>query len=184
MRPRHTILLLTSLSTFVALFVLLVQVRADAEVAVPDDALTRARQMFERHSRVRQAGAATPSSAPRTTPVPPPSVATATPARPSARPTAPSRRPRAQMAGSSGDSGELSIDDVRAFYDRGNFFDALEAAERYLRANPDQAYIRRVAVTSACAVGEEATARRYYEQMSKRDQRTVGIRCGRYGVRF
>lgn len=94
------------------------------------------------------------------------------------------RQPQVTTSSPDEDEGddELEVDDVREPFDSGQFMEALDLAVRYLEQDPDQAYVRRVAVTSACATGDIDTALEYYEQMNDRDQRTSQHRCGRYNV--
>ncbi|HTE54611.1 MAG TPA: hypothetical protein VK698_27345 [Kofleriaceae bacterium] len=69
-------------------------------------------------------------------------------------------------------------------YDTGDYEGALRSAEEFLRFQADNAYVQRVAAVSACAVGDESSARVHYQQMSESNQRIVQVRCRRFGITF
>ncbi len=189
MRIRHAALAAAVAFQLVASVVLVIKANATPEHSIDESELAAARAAFQRRQAAR--------SAP-----PPPRQAEPEPRRPAAsrqrpepepepepeprrRETAQVERSRptlAQREPADSPSGPVEVDDVRTPFDRGQFIEALELAEEYLERDPDQAYIRRVAVTSACATGQLEVARRYYEQMDERDQRTSERRCARYGI--
>jgi hypothetical protein len=94
------------------------------------------------------------------------------------------RRPPPSPPSSPSGQTAVPLDDVRVAYDRGDFESALELAEVFLRDEAGNDYIRRVAVVSACAMGDETAARKHYDASSPRDRRIVAQRCQRYGVEF
>jgi hypothetical protein len=69
-------------------------------------------------------------------------------------------------------------------YDHGDYEGALGHAEAFLKLQPDDPYIKRIAAVSACAVGDEAAARRHYQETTPENQRIVALRCKRYGFEF
>lgn len=162
-----------------AMLVLFFQVRSDADIEVPEDALSQARAHYER-SRIATGA----RDAPEARRADRGAVATR-PSRPPERPAAVDRPPRRGRPSPSPPSQTMvPLDDVRAAYDRGDFESALELAELFLRDEADNDYIRRIAVVSACAMGEEATARRHYDAALARDRPIVAQRCARYDVQF
>jgi hypothetical protein len=190
MRLRQAALPAALIVLLIASVALVIKTSRQPELSVDDAQLAAARAAHQRRESARV-------SAPR---APPPAPCARTPrteAPPATPPREPEREPprreRAELERSrptlsqqatSSSSGDVDIDDVRQPFDRGEFLEALEMAEAYLERDPDQAYVRRIAVTSACAVGQIDTARRFYDQMDERDQRTSEQRCSRWGVEF
>jgi hypothetical protein len=169
------------------LAVLLVfQLGRSPDVAIAEEDLAAARARYQRQQAARTAP--TPPDFEARTQAPPRArPPTPAPAPAPAPPTVPTRSDRAPPslpapAVPPEQAARSEIDDIRSAFDRGEFFEALEAAEAHLGRNPNQEYVRRVAVTSACAVGRDDVARKYFEQMNDRDQRTARVRCGRYGI--
>lgn len=175
-----------------ALLVLFIRVRSEQEVVVPEDALSMARARYEQaQAGVRGRRASEPTASFQAD-----SSATAT--RPPQRPAM--DEPAAERPGPPGTSGvraappspapastsdtETELNAVRTAYDQGDFEQALDLAEKFLRRNGMDDYIKRVAVVSACAMGEEAVAQRHYNEMTSRDQPVVAKRCKRYGIQF
>ena len=183
-------------AVFGALVVLFVQVRAPQEIVIPADALSQARSRYEITSgapaaRAFQADRSEAASRPsrrhgageRPERPDSPGVSTARPA--GARPASQSAPglPAAQPADTSPLLAQKR-ESIRAAYDMGDFDTSLTQAEELLRQDPSNAYVRRVAVVSACAVDDAATARRYFQGMDARDQRIVAKRCERFGVQL
>ena len=189
MQLRHAALATAVLVQFVAAVVLVIRASGGHDVEVDEAKVAAAQTAYERRQR-GQASAptlpdrgTTPDRAQRTADREPAPEADDDPDPP------PSRGARRQPSVSvdtdddeGGGRGQVEVDDVRSPFDSGRFMEALELAEEYLEHDPEQAYIRRVAVTSACATGEIDTALEYYEQMNERDQRTSQHRCERYNV--
>jgi uncharacterized membrane-anchored protein len=74
---------------------------------------------------------------------------------------------------------------VRQYYDEGNYEMALREARTLIPAAPTNRYVLRVAITSACALGDKGVAGEYYSQLFRdEDRRIVRVRCARYGVEF
>lgn len=188
-----------TVAVFGALVVLFVQVRAPQEIVVPEDALSQARARYEltrgapapgafqadrseaasRPSRRHGAGERPerPDSPGR------PDVSAVRPARARTASQSASGLPAAQPA----DTSPLLVEkreSLRQAYDMGDFDTSLTQAEEFLRQDPSNAYVRRVAVVSACAVDDAATARRYFQGMDAQDQRIVAKRCERFGVQL
>lgn len=177
-----------------ALVVLFFRVRATQEVTVPEEALARARAQYQ-----RQSPAARPAPERARTRRPTSSVPPARSRAPDRAP-APSQerdRPRAPALRSSPASDERSeIDEkreaVRDAYDHGDYVTALDHAEDFMEmdvgGSPQHRmhvrYVRRVAAVAACALGEEAVARKYHDEMDSADQRVVAKRCERFGFAF
>lgn len=67
-------------------------------------------------------------------------------------------------------------------YDTGDYETAFRSAQDFLRFQADNEYVQRVAAVSACAIGDESSARMHYEQMNESNQRIVQVRCRRYGI--
>lgn len=69
-------------------------------------------------------------------------------------------------------------------YDTGDYETAFRSAEEFLRFQADNEYVQRVAAVSACAIGDESSARMRFQQMSDSNQRIVQVRCRRFGINF
>lgn len=67
-------------------------------------------------------------------------------------------------------------------YDTGDYETAFRSAQDFLRFQADNEYVQRVAAVSACALGDESSARMHYEQMDQSNRRIVQVRCRRYGI--
>ena len=67
-------------------------------------------------------------------------------------------------------------------YDTGDYEAAFRGAQEFLRFQADNEYVQRVAAVSACAIGDESSARMHYEHMNDSNQRIVQVRCRRYGI--
>jgi hypothetical protein len=174
-----------------ALVLLLVEVNASSAVEVPEDSLAQARARFERHQSAHRGTRPPPSPIPaepsRTTPPSPARAESDDGARSARRP--PSRRPGPSLdtAAHQKDESETPpsrVAAIRDLFDRGQYDGALDMAEAYLRTDPEQTYVRRVAVTSACALGDADTARAHYKELHSADQRIVSARCARFGFEF
>lgn len=187
----RTIALITATVAVVsALLVLFIRVRSAQEIVVPEEALSEARARFERGQtrtggRVPEASASVQAdrSAAATRRSPRPSMAEPPAQRP--RPGA-AEVPQASDRPASALTSETQAehDAVRAAYDRGDFEQALDLAEKFLSRHGRDEYVKRVAVVSACALGEEAVAMKHYQEALPRDQPIVAKRCRRYGVQF
>lgn len=201
--PIRTIVLVTAAAAVLgALLVLFFQVRSAPEVEVPEEALAQARAQYERSQSRSASGAfqadrgdalARPSRRP---PTPEPAADGAgaddqAVRRPAVRRSVSNVRAASDSPAASDSSSAVpqhlpSSDDakdpVRNAYDQGDFSSALELAEKYLSQFPGDGYVLRVAGVSACAMGEDAIARKYYALMTATDQSIVGRRCSRYGI--
>lgn len=170
-----------------ALLVLFVRVRSEPEIEVPEEALSMARAAYEQaRSRAGEphtafAAATRPS---QHTSADEPSVGDRRSRRVEVRPASGSPAASPPSAGSGSGSTMVAQNDVRTAYDHGDFESALDLAEKLLRQNPKDEYVKRVAVVAACALGEEAVAQKHYSEMIPRDQPVVAKRCSRYGVQF
>jgi hypothetical protein len=189
MRFRQLVIPAAVIIQLMAALILVVNTSRAPAVTIDDAKLAEARAAHQRREAARQRPAPPPRLAGQ--PAPRTSAATSAHRDPPPQPEPPRRerteieRPRPALAErETRSSGEVDIDDVREPFDRGQFLEALELAEAYLAREPDQAYIRRIAVTSACAVGNLDAAQKYYDQMDDRDKRTSEQRCARWGVEF
>ncbi len=208
---RYIALTIISLLVFASSSLLLFSVHSEREVEIDEEALDRARKKFDNRRRHR-ARSAMPRVRPGNSrvvkrPLPSSTRRTAAraqtdpkaKARASARASEPAVRPRSNLSRRSRPSpprpvrapvlrteerqGKLSSNEVRTAYDRGDFLSAFDLAQDFLRdVDGNHAYVRRVATTSACAIGEETAARGYFSQMNAQDQRIIRLRCGRFGV--
>jgi hypothetical protein len=194
---RHIVLAATSVAVLGALVILLVEVRASPSVEVPEEALAEARAAYQR-DRSAMARADAPS-------IPPPMAKR----MPAPMPTAPEHpvpdspmpepppgedtetamaeermarlREQEEMRPEIRERREL----VRQYFDEGNHEMALREARALIPDAPTNRYVLRVAVTSACALGDRAVATEYYGQLFRdEDRRIVRVRCSRFGVDF
>ncbi len=199
MQRRIAALVAAAATVLGAVVVLFVRVKADPDVAVSDQALREAQASFERASR---------APAPPPTPaIPPPTLRSPEPeaAEPAARQGEAERRiPRVPPTRASGlrreardrGDGEGSSDaptdqspelvqkrnTVTEAYDRGDFEAAFRASEDFLHQQPDDAYVKRVAAVSACALGEQSAATKHYQEATEANKRIIKLRCNRYGI--
>lgn len=194
MQLRTIALAVGTAAVLVALVVLFFRVRATQEVAVPEDALARARAQYQRQTQAaRPAPDRTRTRRPTSPARPARSAAPPAPDEDRARPRAPVLRasPRAAASGA-GDEVDEKREAVRDAYDHGDYVTALEQAEEFLGMDLSRSqrhrmhlkYVRRVAAVAACALGEEAAARKHYDEMDRADQRVVSKRCERFGFAF
>jgi hypothetical protein len=188
---RSIVLVTATVAVLGALLGLFFQVRSAPELEVPADALKLARAQYER-TQARSAtedfqpdrGAA--ALPPRQPPAPGPAAAEpAGDERPEAPPAV--RRSVSSVRPATTNpvmppSSTAGQDRVRAAYDENDFETALSLAQTYLNEFPGDGYVQRVAGVSACAVGQEDIARKYYAVMNATDQSIVARRCSRYGI--
>ena len=200
------VLAATAVLVLGALVILLVEVRASPEIEVPEAALAEARARYQRNKSALERAADAPS-------MPMPAAATRRPA-PTPPPTAPTPAPMPMpeppAASFENDPAAAQTDVVaeermarlreqeemrpeirerrevvRQYYDEGNYEMALREARTLIPQAPTNRYVLRVAVTSACALGEKEIANTYYSQLFRdEDRRIVRVRCSRYGVEF
>lgn len=74
--------------------------------------------------------------------------------------------------------------EANQLYDRGDYEGAMASADDILKTEPDNARALRIAISSACVLGNEDKARTLYSRMTPRDQRKISRRCKRYGIEF
>lgn len=203
MKVSHITLAGSSIAVLGALVLLMFEVRATPEMEVPADKLAMAQARYEQTKS--GSDAPMPRVSPPTAVRPPPSRVPAEmpagmddgsgpgdlgqrepkriqvnsraaemkePMMQSAEPT--SEAPK--------DPKQVKLEELRGFYDQGDYVAALDAAKQFLRETPDDPYVLRVGVVSACASGDEAFAREKFGQMNPRDQRVTRIRCQRFGI--
>lgn len=187
MFPRNLVLAIGAVVVLGAGLILLFAVNADSEVEVPEDLLAQARDRHARSQAGRPPSPRPSVPSPATRP-PPPRDTEAPDERPQLRadegtePPRP-RRPLAEdMRQPIKDDLNSTRRSIGSLYDNGNYEEALEAARAFLEDNPEERYIRRVAVTSACALGDNAAAHAYFEDMHPTDRPIVVKRCARFGV--
>lgn len=198
MQLRTITLAIATVAVFGALVVLFVQVRAPQEIVIPEDALSQARSRYEftrgdapapaAFQADRSEVASRPSRRPAGERPDRPGVPAVPPARERLAPgRLPGRGAPNLPANHPDDASPVLVqkrESVREAYDMGDFESSLTQAEEFLRQDASNAYVKRVAVVSACALGDEAAARRHFEGMNTRDQRVVTKRCKRFGVRL
>jgi hypothetical protein len=194
MLPRNILLAAGAVVVLGALLLLLVELKGSSEVDVPEDLLAQARDHYARN-QVRRPGTPPPAPPPASAPRPrgprgemPPPPDRSQPALgeddgPPPEQLIAMREARlAEISASA--KGDLNMDrrKIGLLYDSGKYDEALEVALSFLKENPDERYVRRVVVTSACALGDTATARSYFEDMHATDRTIVVKRCARFGV--
>lgn len=191
---RTIVLATATVAVLGALLVLFFQVRSAPELEVPEEALSQARAQYERSQsqRAPETYQADRGVAPARPPRRPPTSDLAAAGSDGERPRPPPalRRSVSNVRSAAGSpatraarqASQDAKEPVRAAYDQGDFSTALELAEKYLNEFPGDGYVQRVAGVSACAMGEEAIARKYHALMSATDQSIVGRRCARYGI--
>ncbi len=186
---RSIVLVTATVAVLGALLVLFFQVRSAPELEVPEEALARARTQYERsqaRSESEDFQADRGAAAPRRPAAP--ELGTDEPSgdeRPQTRPAV--RRSVSNVRAATPDpvmppSSSAAQDRVRVAYDENDFETALSLAQTYLNEFPGDGYVQRVAGVSACAVGQEDIARKYYAVMTATDQSIVARRCSRYGI--
>lgn len=202
MPVRHIVLAATSVAVLGALVFLLVEVRASPQIEIPEAALAEARAHYQRSqsAAVERAMASPEMPTPPRRPPPRPPAATAQPTpEPAAMP--PVMPPPDEMDPATAAAVERMErlrereemrpeirerrERLREYYEEGNYEMALREARSLLPESPTNRYVMRVAVTSACALGEKAMAESYYGQLFRdEDRRIVRVRCSRYGIDF
>ena len=187
---RSIVLVTATVAVLGALLVLFFQVRAAPEHEVPEEALAQARAQYERSQTRRepedfQADRSAAAPPPRL----PPAPATGEPSgdeppqtRPAVRRSVSNVRPATGTDPVMPPSSTAGQDRVRTAYDENDFETALNLAQTHLNEFPGDGYVQRVAGVSACAVGQEDIARKYYAVMTATDQAIVARRCSRYGI--
>ena len=201
MGRRVVALVAAAASVLAAVVVLAFQVHATKETVVPPEAGQAARgggQEPERAQATKQAGR--------------PVAIAESHAR--SEPTRPTRQPPAQPAARGASEASESADEppprpslggtfyppdlppraspamlekrraVTEAYDVGDYEAAFRNAEEFLPLQPDNEYVKRVAAVAACALGDEASARKHYRDMNEGNQRLIEARCSRFGVNF
>lgn len=202
MPVRYMVLAATVVAVLGALVILLVEVRAQPEIEIPETALAEARAQYQRNQSAREraseeAAMPAPMAARRTPPTPPPAAPRPTPPSPPGIPEI--EKLTAEETAAVGDDRMARLREreemrpeirerrevVRQYYDEGNYEMALREARELIPAAPTNRYVLRVAITSACALGDKAVANEYYSQLFRdEDRRIVRVRCSRYGVEF
>lgn len=198
MPVRHIVLAATSVAVLGALVLLLVEVRASPQIEIPEAALAEARARYQRSQSAAERPVVSPEvpAPPRRPPPQPLATNQPDPAAPVMPPVPPDDvdpsnaaavermerlREREEMRPEIRERRER----LRQYYDEGNYEMALREARSLLPDAPTNRYVMRVAVTSACAMGEKAIAQEYYGQLFRdEDRRIVRVRCSRYGVEF
>ena len=179
-------LAVSAAAVLVALIVLSVRVRAVAEKPALDPSeLSRAAAAARAAAGAPIAGAAREAPA-----VPRPSRAAVDRQRSSGGeagaverhleqlpPTAPPTSPAEQAT-----SEEAAVAAASELYGTGDYETALARATEYLKQDPDNERMLRIATSSNCILGDAAGARAYFGRLSPRGQREIARRCSRYGI--
>jgi hypothetical protein len=88
--------------------------------------------------------------------------------------------------GMTGSSANPKLDAVMSeankAYDRGDFDEAKQIAEKVLAKNPGNPRMLRILVSSECIAGDQAVAQKYFAQLPAGDRAQMRTRCDRYGV--
>lgn len=95
--------------------------------------------------------------------------------------------PRAGGPSSSADpitAEEASISKASEFYGTGDYENALTLATEFLKKDPTNERMLRIAASSFCIMGDAEQARVYFARLSPRGQREIARRCIRYGIRL
>lgn len=192
---RYIVLAAASVVVLGALVLLLVEVKASPEIEIPEQALAEARARYERNQAARARPAPRPAPRAQVASRPPPR--TPRPAVTDEQPEEPAEpeeeeivmdpaRQRLAMLREKRDSlvdVRARRDQVRKHYEEGNYEMALREARTLIPDAPTNRYVMRVAVTSACALGEREIAKQYYSQLFREeDRRIVRVRCARHGI--
>lgn len=197
------VLAATAVLVLGALVLLLVEVRASPDIEIPEAALAEARARYQRNKSALERAAdtqamPTPMATRRPPPTPPPSAPAPTP-MPEPPEPALANDPAAAQTDVAAEERMARLREqeemrpeirerrevIRQYYDEGNYEMALREARTLIPQAPTNRYVLRVAVTSACALGEKEIAGQYYSQLFRdEDRRIVRVRCSRYGVEF
>jgi len=207
MQRRIAALVAAAVAVLGAVVVLFFRVRSDQDVSIPPDALAAARASYERGQTARPA----PPPVSRTPSIPqPPPAAPEPEADPAARPASDRRgwrtpsslqpgvrrsidresaldrettgKPPADVPPDANPEVVAKRQAVSDAYDQGDYEAALKSAEEFLGLQPGDPYVKRVAAVAACAIGDEAAARKHYQELGEPNQRIVARRCSRFGV--
>jgi hypothetical protein len=199
------VLAATAVLVLGALVLLLVEVRASPDIEIPEAALAEARARYQRNKSALERAADTqamPMPTPMATRRPPPTPPPTTPApTPMPEPPEPAlaNDPAAAQTDVAAEERMARLREqeemrpeirerrevVRQYYEEANYEMALREARTLIPQAPTNRYVLRVAVTSACALGQTEIASQYYSQLFRdEDRRIVRVRCSRYGVEF
>lgn len=73
--------------------------------------------------------------------------------------------------------------EVSRLYDQREYDDAIKLAKTILETEPDNVRVMRVMISSACASGDVALARSYFDKLKRpKDRRDMTKRCERFGA--
>lgn len=191
------VLAATAVAVLGALVMLLVEVRASPEIDIPESALAEARAHYQRNQSARERAASAPPTPRPISPRRPPPAPSPASELPASVPAIESLTPEETEAVGSERMARLREREemrpdirerrevVRQYYDEGNYEMALREARTLIPVAPTNRYVLRVAITSACALGDKGVAGEYYSQLFRdEDRRIVRVRCSRYGVEF
>ncbi len=180
MRIQSIILIVAAALVLGALGVLFVKVQRSPDSSVPAEKLAAA---SARHKAQNRGGPAS-ASARKSAPTPPKSLERKPPST-----RQKSFADRAKVGDRRGDAPtEMTeemiarIDEAQTSYRKREYQAALDQAVDILQQLPENRSMLRIAVRSACAVGEERKAREYFGKLRKREQRYMISHCKRYGV--
>lgn len=200
MKVQNLVLAAATGAVVIAGIVLLIKVESSPSVALSEDELAEARR---RHQSSLALAAEVPPAASaswteRTSVKNRPAVAARgepaarpTPQRPALRPRGggklddtPARIAASTRPGAPGEELETRMAEANKLYDRADYETALERADELLQQHPDNIRMLRVAISSACIIGQEDIARQYYGKLPERDRKQMSKRCARYGVQL
>lgn len=195
MNPKTIALVVAGALVFAAIGYLFVEVRASA-APVPAKDLEAAREKAKLHDRARQtapsasnlddpwarggkaepATEAKPDVAEVVEPEPQPA--------PEYRPATPGEASTPRLDGDPRLEVSTAKDEANRLYDKQDFDGALATAMKILEKEPGDVRMLRVAVSSACQLGDADKAKAYYAQLPPHDQSQMARRCSRMNITF
>ena len=187
MTPRHIALAVGSLVVLVTGLYLFVEVRS-APAQPPSAPTTSPRAVTPTPPPVVAANdkpAPPPPPPPVIEPADPPPATDDTPA-PDTKVIHPQiNNPfRPKLGGAINGKLEVAMNEANKAYDRGDFDEARQLAQKILARQPTNERMLRIMVSSACMDGDAADAQKYYNQLPQQDRAAMKTRCDRYGVTF
>jgi hypothetical protein len=81
-----------------------------------------------------------------------------------------------------GTAEDAAVSRASEFYGTGDYENAVALATEFLKTDPTNERMLRIAVSSSCILGNADQARIHFERLSPRGQREIARRCSRYGI--
>ena len=79
---------------------------------------------------------------------------------------------------------DARLDEATKLYDAGDYDGAGKLAQTLLATDPSNTRMLRIAVSSACMMGDNDTAQRFFGRLLGPDRDQMVSRCSRYGITF